>query len=135
VAEELRVTRSCSIPLSELRWRFSGPGGPGGSHANTSNTRVELVFDAASSPSLGPRQRARVVARLGPTVRVVAAEHRSQARNRQAALDRLAARLAAALARPRPRVPTQPTEESRRRRLEAKRRRSQLKASRRSPAF
>ena len=78
----LRVTRSCSIPLAELSWRFSRSGGPGGQHANTADTRVEVRFDVAGSPSLGPRQRARLIERLGPEVRVVAADERSQARNR-----------------------------------------------------
>ena len=85
----LVVSRTCRIPLSELEWRFSASGGPGGQHANTSNTRAEVRFDVAGSPSLGPRQRARLLERLGPVVRVVADDERSQARNRQLALDRL----------------------------------------------
>src|SRR6516225_3463166 len=93
----LRVTRSLSVPLSELSWRFSASGGPGGQHANTSNTRAEVRFDVATSPSLGPRQRARLLDRLGPEVRVVASDERSQARNRALALERLAFRLADAL--------------------------------------
>src|SRR5205807_2717880 len=93
----LRVTRTCTIRLDELDWRFSASGGPGGQHANTANTRVEVRFDVATSPSLGPRQRARLVERLGPAVRVVASDERSQARNRQLALDRLRSRLAEAL--------------------------------------
>src|SRR5947209_3177719 len=82
-------TGSCSIPLSELEWRFTPSGGPGGQHANRSNTRVEVRFDVATSPSLGERQRARLLERLGPTVRVVADDERSQARNRALALERL----------------------------------------------
>ncbi|HEY9558294.1 MAG TPA: aminoacyl-tRNA hydrolase, partial [Acidimicrobiales bacterium] len=75
----LRVSRSCTIALSELTWRFSRSGGPGGQHANTSDTRAEVVFDVAGSPSLGPRQRERIMARLGPEVRVAASDERSQA--------------------------------------------------------
>jgi ribosome-associated protein len=129
----LQVTRSCSIPLGELEWRFSGAGGPGGQHANTANTRAEVRFDVASSPSLGPRQRARLLERLGPVVRVVASDERSQARNRQLALERLAARLAAALRVERRRVATAPSSASKRRRLDHKRRRSELKRQRRPP--
>ncbi|MBV8986828.1 MAG: aminoacyl-tRNA hydrolase, partial [Acidimicrobiia bacterium] len=68
---ELRVTRTCRIPLDELAWRFTASGGPGGQHANTANTRAEVTFDVANSPSLGPRHRARLLERLGPAVRVV----------------------------------------------------------------
>jgi ribosome-associated protein len=127
----LRVTGTCAIPVDELEWRFSGPGGPGGQHANTSNTRVELRFDVARSPSLGPRQRARLLERLGPTVRVVAVDTRSQARNRELALSRLRERLADGLRTPRARRATGPTAAGRRRRLDAKRRRSDLKRQRR----
>ena len=93
------------IPASELSWRFSRSGGPGGQHANTSDTRVEVRFDIAGSPSLGPRQRARLQERLGDEVRVVAADERSQARNRDLALERLCERLAAALRVDPPRRP------------------------------
>ena len=133
--EELRVSRSLAIPLAELEWRFSGSGGPGGQHANTANTRAEVRFDVAGSPSLGPRQRARLLERLGPSVRVVASDERSQARNRQLALDRLAARLAAALRVERTRVPTKPSAASVRRRQEAKRRQSQRKRLRTPPGL
>ncbi|HEY3702365.1 MAG TPA: alternative ribosome rescue aminoacyl-tRNA hydrolase ArfB [Acidimicrobiales bacterium] len=129
----LRVTRTCAIPLGELEWRFSGAGGPGGQHANTANTRVEVRFDVASSPSLGPRQRARLLERLGPVVRVVASDERSQARNRQLALQRLATRLATALRVERRRMPTAPSSASKRRRLEHKRRRGEIKRQRRPP--
>lgn len=129
----LRVTRTCAIPLGELEWRFSGAGGPGGQHANTANTRVEVRFDVASSPSLGPRQRTRLLERLGPVVRVVASDERSQARNRQLALERLATRLATALRVERRRMPTAPSSASKRRRLEHKRRRGELKRQRRPP--
>jgi len=129
----LRVTPSCSIPLDELEWRTSRSGGPGGQHANTSDTRVEVAFSIADSPSLGPRQRARLLERLGPVARATAADTRSQARNRELALERLRGRLAEGLRVQRPRRPTAPTEAARRRRLEAKRRRSARKRERRPP--
>ena len=94
----LRVTPSCRIDRSELTWRVSRSGGPGGQHANTSDTRVEVVFDVTTSPSLGPRQRARLLDRVGPVVRATAADSRSQARNRELALERLRARLTRGLA-------------------------------------
>ena len=133
MADDVRVSGSLRIPLDELEWRFSGAGGPGGQHANTANTRAEVRFDVAGSPSLGPRQRARLLDKLGPVVRVVAADERSQARNRQLALERLCERLAAALRVERPRRPTQPSLGSRERRLEAKRRQSERKRLRRTP--
>ena len=133
MAEELRVTRSCVIALDELRWTFSSSGGPGGQHANTANTRVEVRFDVAASPSLGPRQRARLLARLGPQVRVVASDERSQLRNRELALERLRSRLAEALRVSRPRKPTEPSRRARQARLEAKRHRSDVKRRRARP--
>jgi ribosome-associated protein len=126
----LRVTRSVRIPLDELEWRFTTSGGPGGQHANRSNTRAEVLFDVDSSQALGPRQRARLRQRFGPTVRAVSGEHRSQARNRDAALGRLARRIADALRVERPRVPTTPSAAARARRLEQKRRRSETKRRR-----
>jgi ribosome-associated protein len=133
VGDDLVVTRTCRIPVDELVWRFSASGGPGGQHANTANTRVELRFDVAASPSLGPRQRARLLERLGPVVRVVASDERSQARNRQLALDRLRSRLAEALRVPRERRPTAPSARARRDRLDAKRRRAEIKGARGRP--
>jgi ribosome-associated protein len=130
----LRVSRTCAIPYDELEWRFTASGGPGGQHANTSHTRVELRFDVEASPSLGPRQRARLLARLGPVVRVVASERRSQHRNRELALDRMRDRLAAALHVDRPRVPTRPSRAAEARRVEQKRRRGQHKQLRRRPS-
>jgi ribosome-associated protein len=130
VADGLRVTRTCQIPLDELEWRFSGSGGPGGQHANTANTRAEVRFDVVASPSLGPRQRARLLARLGPLVRVVASDERSQARNRELALERLAARLAEALHVERPRVATRPSRGAREKRLRSKQHRSDVKRQR-----
>ena len=127
----LRVTATVAIPLEELEWRFSTSSGPGGQHANTANTRAEVRFDVATSPSLGEGQRARLLARFGPLVRVVASDERSQTRNRDLALERLATRLAEGLHVDRPRRPTRPTAGSERRRLEAKRRRARLKQQRR----
>jgi ribosome-associated protein len=126
----LRVTRGVVIPLDELAWRFTTSGGPGGQHANKTSTRAEVRFDVASSPSLGPRQRARLLERLGPSVRVSVGEERSQSRNRDVALQRLATRLAEGLHTERPRVPTKPTMGSRTRRLEQKRRQSTRKRDR-----
>lgn len=130
---QLRVTSSCRVPLAELVWRYSTSQGPGGQHVNTARTRVEVVFDVAASRVLGPRQRARLLERLGPVVRVVVSDERSQARNRDIALRRLAERLAAGLARERPRRPTAPTAASRARRLEGKQRRAETKRRRAAP--
>jgi len=127
----LRVNRSCTIPLAELRWRFSRSGGPGGQHANTADTRAEVIFDVAASPSLGAGQRQRLLDRLGAEVRVVAADERSQVRNRALALDRLRERLAAALVVRTPRRPTRPSQGARQRRLDAKRQRGDVKRMRR----
>ena len=131
--DHLVVSRGCAIPVAELRWRFSRSGGPGGQHANTADTRAEVIFDVAGSPSLGPVQRQRLLERLGPEVRVIASDERSQARNRALALDRLRARLADGLAVQRPRRPTRRTRGSDQRRLEAKGRRSETKRLRRAP--
>jgi ribosome-associated protein len=133
VAAELRVTRTCRIPLGELEWRFNASGGPGGQHANTANTRAEVRFDIASSPSLGPRQRARLLERLGPSLRVVASDERSQLRNRELALERLRSKLAEALRVDRERRPTAPTAGARRKRIESKRKRGEIKRMRRRP--
>ncbi len=128
------MTRTCVIPAAELEWRFSGSSGPGGQHVNTANTRVELRFDVAGSRSLGPHERQRLLERLGPVVRVVASDTRSQARNRELALARMRARLADALRRsPPPRRPTAPTRSARRSRLEGKRHRGEVKRQRRPP--
>jgi ribosome-associated protein len=130
----IRVTSSLVIPAAELAWRFTSSGGPGGQHANTANTRVEVVFDVAGSPTLGPRQRARLLERLGPSVRIVASDERSQARNRALAVDRLSQRLADALRRRPPRRPTRPTRASNERRLDAKRRQGVRKRDRQAHA-
>ena len=126
----LRVTPTCVIRMDELDWRFSASGGPGGQHVNTANTRAEVRFDIANSPSLGPRQRARLMERLGADVRVVASDERSQLRNRELALERLRARLAEALRVETPRRPTKPTKAAKQRRLEEKRQRSETKRRR-----
>lgn len=133
-SDVLRVSGSCVIGLDELEWRFTGSGGPGGQHANTANTRVEVRFDVAASPSLGPRQRARLLERLGPVVRVVASDSRSQHRNRELALERLRDRLAAALAVRARRVPTRAGRAANERRLQEKRRHAQRKRNRARPA-
>ena len=130
MVDVLRVSGSCAIPLNELDWRFGPSGGPGGQHANRANTRAEVRFDVAASPSLGPRQRERLLARVGPVVRVVVDEERSQARNRAIALDRLRSRLADALRIERPRRPTKPTKSAEARRLDEKRRRADVKRAR-----
>jgi ribosome-associated protein len=130
VDDVLRVSRSLSIPLGELEWRFSASGGPGGQHANRSNTRAEVRFDIAASPSLGPRQRERLLAAFGDVLRVTADDERSQLRNRSLALERLAARLSAALRIERPRRPTAPTKGAKERRLASKRRRADQKRAR-----
>jgi ribosome-associated protein len=130
-AESIRVTRSVSIPLVEIELRVSRSSGPGGQHANTSATRVEAVYDVAASAALSDRQKRRVTERVGPVVRAVAQDERSQSRNRELALERLAAKLAEALRVQRRRVPTRPTTAARERRLEEKRRRAMLKRRRR----
>jgi ribosome-associated protein len=133
VPEWFRVTPSCRIDLDELDWRTSRSGGPGGQHANTSDTRVEVRFDVTTSPSLGPRQRARILERLGPVVRATASDSRSQARNRELALERLGSKLAAALRVERPRRPTKPSRAAKKKRVELKRKRGELKRRRGRP--
>jgi ribosome-associated protein len=129
----LRVNKGLTIPMSEITWRATTSGGPGGQHANRTLSRVEVQFDVAGSVSLGPRQRARLLERYGPVVRAAAAESRSQARNRQLALERLAGRLAEGLRVDPTRRPTKPTKGSQVRRVEEKRHRSQVKRQRRAP--
>lgn len=115
------------IPESELEWRFTGSGGPGGQHANTSNTRVELVFDIAASASLSDTTRQRLLATFGPQIRVVCSTTRSQWRNRDMARELLHQRIAAALVTPTRRRPTRPGRGAVERRITAKRQRSQTK--------
>jgi ribosome-associated protein len=130
-AGSVRITSSLRIPRSELQFRFSRSSGPGGQHANKVSTRVELRFDVARSPSLGPRQRSRLIERLGPEVRVVADDERSQVRNRQLAVQRFRDRMAGALRVEAPRRPTRPSRAAKERRLADKRLRSERKRNRR----
>ena len=137
--EPLRVSRSVAIPPHELNWRFSRSSGPGGQGVNTSDSRVELSYDVAASTALSPLLRDRAMHRLGArlvdgVLTVTASEHRSQLRNREAALARLAELLRTAVAPPAaPRRPTKPTRSAVERRLAAKRRRSEVKKQRRLP--
>ena len=127
------VTRDVAIPLREIVIRTSRSSGPGGQHANVTASRVEAIFDVATSPSLTEAQRQRVMARCGPVIRAVAQDARSQARNRELALERLRARLSHALRVQRTRRPTRPSAGAMARQMEAKRRRSQRKRERRRP--
>lgn len=133
----LPVGGSVSIPEAELGWRFSRSSGPGGQGVNTTDSRVELVFDVVASTAFTPEQRARVLQRLDGRLNdgvltIVAAEHRSQLRNREAARNRLVRVLRDALAPdPPPRRPTRPSRAARERRLADKRRRTLTKRLRR----
>jgi ribosome-associated protein len=129
--ESIRVTRSVVLPLAEIELRFSRSSGPGGQHAQKSETRVEALFEVEASSALTDVQKRRVVARAGPVLRAIAQDERSQTRNRELAVERLVEQLRRALKVERRRVPTKPTEASKQRRLEQKRRRSQLKRLRR----
>jgi ribosome-associated protein len=129
--DELVVSGTVRIPLSEIDVTTGPSGGPGGQHANRSHTRVGLRFDVVASPSLGPHQRERLLAKVGPVVRVVADDHRSQARNRATAYERLTARLVEGLRVDPPRRPTKPSRGAVERRLEAKRRQANRKSDRR----
>jgi ribosome-associated protein len=128
------ITRDVAVPLREITLRTSRSSGPGGQHANTTASRVEAVFDVAASDSLTDAQKARLMARCGPVVRAVAQDARSQARNRELALERLQTRLRHGLAVPRARRATKPTTASKARRLDAERRRSERKRARRRPS-
>ncbi len=129
----LHVHRGLNLPLSEVAWRATTSGGPGGQHANRTLSRVEVEFDVAASTTLGPRQRARLLERYGPIVRAAAADTRSQARNRERALERLAARIHEGLRVEPERRATRPTKASRVRRVEDKRHRAKTKRQRRTP--
>jgi ribosome-associated protein len=131
--DRLMIAPGLALPLEEVLLRASRSSGPGGQHANVTASRVEAVFDVPASSALSAAQKARVIERAGPRVTAVAQDARSQARNRELALERLAQRLAAALARPRPRRPTRPTAASRRRHAAAKRRQAERKQARRPP--
>jgi ribosome-associated protein len=131
--DEVPVRPGLAIPLAEIELRTSRSSGPGGQHANVTASRVEAVFDVAASSALSESQKARVTARLGPRVTAAAQDTRSQVRNRDLALERLAARLAHALEVRRPRTPTRPTKASKRRRVDDKKRRGEIKRARRRP--
>jgi ribosome-associated protein len=132
--DPLRIGRHAAVPLSEVELRTSRSSGPGGQHANVTASRVEAVFDVCTSQALSDEQRQRIASRLGPVVRAVAQDTRSQARNRELALERLREKLAEGLERPKPRRTTRPSRAARERRLEQKRRRSARKAQRKPPS-
>jgi ribosome-associated protein len=130
--DELPIRPGVAIPLAEIELRTSRSSGPGGQHANVTASRVEAVFDVNAS-SLSDAHKARIAARLGPRVTASAQDTRSQLRNREIALERLAHRLGSALEVARPRRATRPTTAARRKRVEGKRRRSETKRARRRP--
>jgi ribosome-associated protein len=131
--ESIRVTRTVEIPLAEIALRYSRSSGPGGQHAQKTETRVEAVFDVEASAALTDAQKRRVIERAGPVIRAIAQDERSRLRNRELALERLAGALREALRVRRPRKPTQPTAAARERRLDEKRRRARTKGLRRPP--
>ena len=133
MADLLRIDERLSLPLSEIELRTSRSSGPGGQHANVTASRVEAIFAVEESATLSDSQRARLLERLGPIVTAVAQDARGQARNRELALERLAAKIAAGLRVRRKRRPTRPSRASRQRRLEQKRRQSERKSGRRRP--
>jgi ribosome-associated protein len=134
VDDVLQVNDELAIPRNEIELRASRSSGPGGQHANVTDSRIEAVFDVQASESLSEEQRAQLLRRLGPRVSAIAQDARSQARNRELALERLRERLAVGLRRPKPRRPTKPSRAARERRLEEKRRASERKRERRRPA-
>jgi ribosome-associated protein len=131
--DPMQLGRHAAVPLSELTIRASRSSGPGGQHANVTASRIEASFDVEASAALTDEQKRRIIARCGPRVVAVAQDARSQARNRELALERLRRRLETALAVPRRRRPTRPSEAARRRRLETKRRQAERKRARRPP--
>ena len=131
--ESIRVTRSVTVPRSEIELRFSRSSGPGGQHAQKTETRVDALFDVEASSALTERQKRRVIARAGPVLRAVAQDERSQWRNRELAVERLVDELRRALRVERRRIATAPSAEARERRLRDKRRRGELKRLRRPP--
>jgi ribosome-associated protein len=134
VADELRIDAGLSIPLAEIELRTSRSSGPGGQHANVTASRVEAVFDVESSSALDQLQRRLLMSKWGPVVTAVAQDARGQARNRELALERLAAKIAVGLVVPRRRRATKPSRAARQRRLERKRRAGERKRARRRPA-
>ncbi len=135
MADELRIEPGLAIPLAEIELRASRSSGPGGQHANVTASRIEASFDVAASTALDEARRARLLERAGPVVTAVAQDARSQSRNRELALARLAEKIAAALRVPRKRRPTRPTAAARRKRLEGKRRQGERKQARRRPGL
>jgi ribosome-associated protein len=129
----LHIRPGISIPLDEVEVRAMRSSGPGGQHANVTASRIEASFDVRASSTLTEEQKRRVMARCGPVVRAVAQDTRSQRRNRELALERLAGRIAGALVVKRPRKPTRPTRAAKERRLDRKRRRGQTKRLRGRP--
>jgi len=135
VTDELKIDPWLSIPLTEIELRTSRSSGPGGQHANVTDSRVQAVFDVAASTTLDEEQRARLLEQVGPVITAVAQNARGQARNRELALERLAGKIAAGLRVPRRRRLTRPTRASRQRRLEQKRRAGERKRGRRRPGY
>jgi ribosome-associated protein len=131
--ESIRVTRSVALPPDEIELRFSRSSGPGGQHAQKSETRVEALFDVEASSALTPAQKRRVIAKAGPRLQSVAQDERSQLRNRELAIERLVEKLREALKVERRRVATKPSKAARERRLEGKKRRAETKRLRRPP--
>jgi ribosome-associated protein len=133
MVDVLPVRPGVAIPMAEIELRTSRSSGPGGQHANVTASRVEASFDVNASEALTPEQRARIASKLGPRVTAAAQDTRSQHRNRELALHRLAERLAHALEVRRPRARTKPTRASQQRRIDSKRRRGETKRARRRP--
>lgn len=131
--ESLRINGGTRIPIGDVVIRASRSSGPGGQHANMTSSRIEVSFDVRASDALSPGQRALVLDRIGPVVRAVAQDARSQSRNRQLALDRLADRIRDALQVDAKRRPTAPSRNAKRKRVESKVKRGQVKKDRRSP--
>jgi ribosome-associated protein len=132
-AEHIVVDSRLAIPLAEIELRASRSSGPGGQHANVTASRIEAVFDVEASQALSDEQKRRIRQRCGPRVTAVAQDARSQARNRDLALERLGERLAKALHRPKARRRTKPGRAAKERRLAAKRRRGETKRLRQAP--
>jgi ribosome-associated protein len=132
-SESIRVTRTVALPPGEILLRTSRSSGPGGQHAQKSETRVEAIFDVEASSALSDAQKKRVLAKAGPVLRAVAQDERSQLRNKELATERLVDALREALRVPRQRVPTKPSRAAKERRLESKKRRSATKQLRRDP--
>jgi ribosome-associated protein len=133
IGEAIRVTRSVTVPRREIELRFSRSSGPGGQHAQRTETRVEALFDVGASTALTERQRKRVIAKAGPVLRGIAQDQRSQWQNRELATARVIDALRAALEVPRRRKPTTPTKASQEQRLAGKRRRGEVKRLRKPP--